>query len=396
MNTDIQVERWPIERLIPRPNNPRTHNREQIRKIAASIREFGWTNPILVGAEDDIIAGHARLEAAQKLGMKEVPVIQLGHLSEAQRRALVIADNQLAIAGAGWDEELLRVELAALHVGDFNLDLIGFDDIDLQRLLEAQDAAPGLTDEDAVPDVQPDPVARLGDLFVLGKHRIICGDCTQQDVVARLLGDAHVGELRRQIRTDRVQMPQANELPGHPDTTYLSVVDRDLNAVSLINSIYMGFGSTIYAAGSGVLLHNRGAGFQLTAGHPNALAPGKRPMHTIIPGMALEQGRPVMPFGVMGGHYQATGHAQLISHILDRGFDVQQAIDAPRSFAFGGVLELEPRHGAAVGEELSALGHKLVWSDTPIGGGQAIFVDHARGVLIGGSDSRKDGCAFGY
>jgi gamma-glutamyltranspeptidase / glutathione hydrolase len=226
---------------------------------------------------------------------------------------------------------------------------------------------------------------------------LLFGDPDHGDVdVARLLGDAHVGELRRQIRTDRAQPPQANELPGHPDTTYLSVVDRDLNAVSLINSIYMGFGSTIYAAGSGVMLHNRGAGFQLTAGHPNALAPGKRPMHTIIPGMALEQGRPVMPFGVMGGHYQACGHAQLISHILDRGLDVQQAIDAPRSFAFDGVVELEPRHGVAVAEELAALGHKTAWSDTPIGGGQAIFIDHARGVLIGGSDSRKDGCALGY
>jgi DNA modification methylase len=186
---DIQVERWPIERLIPRPNNPRTHNREQITNIAASIREFGWTNPILVGADGDVIAGHARLEAAGKLGLVEVPVIPLGHLSEAQRRALVIADNQLAIAGAGWDEELLRIELAALHDEDFDLDLVGFDDVELQRLLEAQDKAPGLTDADAVPDVQTDPVARLGELWLLGNHRLICGDCTDPLVVARLLGD---------------------------------------------------------------------------------------------------------------------------------------------------------------------------------------------------------------
>ncbi len=189
-NIDIQIERWPIERLIPRANNPRTHSRAQIASIAASMREWGWTNPILVGAEDDIIAGHARLLAAEKLGMKEVPVIVLRHLSPAQRRALVIADNQLAIAGAAWDEEALRIELAILHEEDYNLDLVGFEDVELHRLLEAQDNVPGLTDADAVPEVQPEPVARLGDLFLLGDHRVICGDCMQPEVVARLLGDA--------------------------------------------------------------------------------------------------------------------------------------------------------------------------------------------------------------
>src|ERR1700733_6940940 len=144
-NMDIQVERWPIDRLIPRANNPRTHSREQIAHIAASMREWGWTNPILVGADDDIIAGHARLLAAEKLGMKEVPVIVLRHLSPALRRDLVIADNQLAIEGAAWDEEMLRIELAILHEEGYPLDLVGFDDIELQRLLEAQDNARGLT-----------------------------------------------------------------------------------------------------------------------------------------------------------------------------------------------------------------------------------------------------------
>ncbi len=190
MNIDIQVERWPIERLIPRANNPRTHSRAQVASIAASMREWGWTNPILVGADDDIIASHARLLAAEKLGMGEVPVILLGHLSPAQRRALVIADNQLAIEGAGWDEEMLRVELAILHEEDYNLDLVGFDDVELQRLLEAQDNAPGLTDADAVPEAQADPVSIPGDLWLLGNHRLICGDCTDPQVVARLLGEA--------------------------------------------------------------------------------------------------------------------------------------------------------------------------------------------------------------
>lgn len=190
MKLDMQIEKWSINRLIPKVNNPRTHSREQVANIAASIREFGWTNPILVGADDDIIAGHARVLAARKLGMEEVPVIVLRHLSPAQRRALVIADNQLAIAGAGWDEEMLRIELAILHEEDYNLDLVGFADVELARLLEQQDASPGLTDEDAVPDGPEEPASRVGDLFILGDHRLICGDCTQPDVVARLFGDA--------------------------------------------------------------------------------------------------------------------------------------------------------------------------------------------------------------
>jgi DNA modification methylase len=186
----IQVEHRRVDDLIPRVNNPRTHTREQIAGIAASIKEFGWTNPILIDEENGIIAGHARCGAAQKLGMDEVPVIVLRNLSPAQKRALVIADNQLAIAGAGWDEEMLRVELAILHEEDYNLDLIGFDDVELQRLLEAQDAAAGLTDGDAVPEVQPDVVAQTGDLFILGNHWLICGDCTDPGVVERLLGNA--------------------------------------------------------------------------------------------------------------------------------------------------------------------------------------------------------------
>ncbi|MGB8843998.1 MAG: gamma-glutamyltransferase [Aliidongia sp.] len=226
---------------------------------------------------------------------------------------------------------------------------------------------------------------------------LLFGDPDHGEVpIAPLLAEAHVARLRAGIQRDHVQSSETWDLPLHADTTYISVVDRDLTAVSLINSIFMTFGSSIYAPGVGVLLHNRGAGFRLIEGHPNALGPGKRPMHTIIPGMALKNGRPVMPFGVMGGHYQATGHAQLLSNILDRGLDVQQAIDAPRSFAYDGVLEIEPRHGVDTGRELTALGHRVVWAERPIGGGQAIFIDHERGVLIGGSDSRKDGCALGY
>src|ERR1035438_1125463 len=160
---DIQVEHWPISRLIPRVTNPRTHTPEQVAQIAASIREFGWTNPVLVGADNDVIAGHARLLAARQLALTEVPVILLGHLSEAQRRALVVADNQLAL-NAGWDEDLLRLELAALQEEDYDLSLAGFDDEELARLLAAQDATAGLTDEDAGPEVPEKPVARTGEI----------------------------------------------------------------------------------------------------------------------------------------------------------------------------------------------------------------------------------------
>ena len=189
VNVGIKVEHVSVDRLIPSATNARTHTREQVAKIAASIREWGWTNPILVGADDDVIAGHARLLAARKLGLAEVPVILLKHLTPAQRQALLIADNQLAITGAGWDEELLRSELAKLHDEEFTLELLGFDDAELARLLE-KELGGGLTDADLVPPVPSDPVAREGDLFILGEHRLICGDCTDESVVGRLLGDA--------------------------------------------------------------------------------------------------------------------------------------------------------------------------------------------------------------
>ncbi len=181
----------------------------------------------------------------------------------------------------------------------------------------------------------------------------------------------------------------------HRDTICLSVVDRDGNAISFINSIFQAFGSFILDPESGVLLHSRGSSFSLTEGHPNMLAPGKRPLHTIIPGMLCREGKVVMPFGVMGGHYQATGHAALISGLLDQGLDIQAAIDAPRSFDFDGVLEVEPTVDLDVRARLQRLGHEVRIADKPIGGAQAIWIDHERGVLWGGSDPRKDGCAMG-
>ena len=189
---EIQIEPWPVARLVLSDANPRTHSPEQIAQIAASIREFGFVNPILVGPDGGIIAGEGRLRAARTQGMREVPVIVLEHLSEVQRRALAIADNQLAL-NAGWDEQMLREQLAALQDEDFNLDLLGFDDQELARQLAEQEAAAGLTDEDEVPDVPTAPVTRSCDLWLLGprkvnpQHRVLCGDATARTGTTRLL-----------------------------------------------------------------------------------------------------------------------------------------------------------------------------------------------------------------
>jgi DNA modification methylase len=180
------IELWLIEKLIPYARNPRTHSDAQVAQIAASIAEFGFNNPILVDNEAGIIAGHGRLLAARKLGLTEVPVIVLDHLSEAQKRAYIIADNQLAL-NAGWDDDILRSELAALQAENFNVDLIGFDDADLARLIEAQDAAEGLTDEDAVPGLPEKPVSSRGDCWALGNHRLLVGDATDGADVDRLM-----------------------------------------------------------------------------------------------------------------------------------------------------------------------------------------------------------------
>ena len=213
---------------------------------------------------------------------------------------------------------------------------------------------------------------------------------------SHFLSESYIGAIRSKIDMARATASVDWDDIEHKDTVYVTVVDRDLNAVSFINSLFQPFGSGVYAPKSGVLLHNRGWGFRLKPGHPNALAPGKRPMHTIIPGMVMKDGRCVMPFGVMGGHYQATGHANFLSNVFDLGMDIQAASEAPRSFAFDGVLSLEPTLGNGIGTELAARGHDVKWADAAIGGCQAIWIDHARGVLLGASDHRKDGAALGF
>ena len=192
-----KVEQWPTAKLLPYGRNARTHSEAQVGQIAASIKEFGFTNPILAGADGVIVAGHGRLAAAQHLGLESVPVIVLDHLSATQRRALVLADNRIA-ANAGWDEELLKLEIAELDEADFNLDLMGFGDEELERLLNGDGDTTGLTEDDAVPDVPADPVSKTGDVWVLGQHRLLCGDSTVLSDVERLMN----GQLADMAFTD--------------------------------------------------------------------------------------------------------------------------------------------------------------------------------------------------
>jgi DNA modification methylase len=181
----MQVEQISIEKLIPYVNNARTHSDAQVAQIAASIKEFGFNNPVLIADDNSIIAGHGRVMAARKLGKDTVPAVRLSHLTDTQRKAYVIADNQLAM-NAGWNDELLTIELNELLADDFALELLGFDPEELKRLMGTE-LTEGLTDEDAVPDVSEEPVTKLGDVWLLGKHRVMCGDSTSIDAVDNLM-----------------------------------------------------------------------------------------------------------------------------------------------------------------------------------------------------------------
>ena len=181
----MKIVQKPVDKLIPYINNSRTHSDEQVAQIAASIKEFGWTNPILVDGENGIIAGHGRLMAARKLGYTEVPTIELKDLTETQRKAYIIADNRLAL-NAGWDNEMLTIELNDLLADGFALEMLGFDPKELNALLEPE-VVEGLTDEDAVPDVPEEPTTKLGDIYQLGNHRLMCGDSTSIDAVDKLM-----------------------------------------------------------------------------------------------------------------------------------------------------------------------------------------------------------------
>ncbi|WP_337875579.1 site-specific DNA-methyltransferase [Elioraea sp.] len=187
---ELAVERWPIERLLPYAANARTHPEDQVAQIAGSIAEFGFNVPCLVDERGVLVAGHGRLLAARRLGLVEVPVIRLGHLTDAQARAFRIADNQIAL-NAGWDDAMLAAEVARLKEDGVDLDLLGFGEDELDRLLDDLNGTDGATEgEDAVPEPPVEPVTCPGDLWLLGKHRLLCGDATSTSDVERLLAGA--------------------------------------------------------------------------------------------------------------------------------------------------------------------------------------------------------------
>src|ERR1700676_1479128 len=214
--------------------------------------------------------------------------------------------------------------------------------------------------------------------------------------VARILTPEFAEEYGGKIRMDRLlDLPNVSP-PMNPSTVYITVVDKDRNVCSFINSIAHSFGSAIVSNNTGILLQNRAGGFRVQPGHPNCIAPGKRPLHTIIPSLVTKNGRGIMPFGVMGGQYQPVGQTHVLTNMLDYGCDEQEAIDMPRGLHYEGVYQLEDGVPADIVEGLKKLGHQTSGVVSPLGGGQAIWIDWDKGTLTGGSDPRKDGCALGY
>ncbi len=225
---NLNIQHWPTDQLIPYARNARTHSDEQVAQIAGSIAEFGFVNPVLVGEDKIIIAGHGRLLAAQRLGLSEVPVIVLDHLNEIQRRALILADNQIA-ATAGWNDELLSLELSDLASDEFDLSLLGFSEDALNELLHNSNDL-GLVDEDAVPEVEPNPVSQLGDLWQLGNHRVMCGDATSAEVMTTLMD----GQLADMVFTD----PPYNVDYGNAEKDTRQTKDRRILNDNLGDAFY--------------------------------------------------------------------------------------------------------------------------------------------------------------
>ena len=260
-----RIEMWPLARLVPYDNNSRTHSEEQIQQLMASILEFGFTQPILVDElTGGILAGHARLRAAIRLGLEAVPVIPLGHLSPAQQRAYIIADNKLS-QNAGWDDKLLRIEIEALKAEAFDLDLLGFSDTELADLLDdGADRTDGDTDADDAPATPVNPVCRVGDVWTLGLHRLVVGDAGAEGVLAAVMADeladllltdppynvnyAHSARSRRAARVNGVREKEHNvlEQDDAPPEVYMAFLDRTLPRLAAVlkpnGSFYIFYG----------------------------------------------------------------------------------------------------------------------------------------------------------
>ena len=247
MQQTLSLQYKPLEMLIPYARNARQHSDAQVAQIAASIREFGWAAPIIVDAQSNVIAGHGRLLAARKLGLAEVPVVSLDHLSDTQRRALILADNKIA-ENATWDEAVLGVELAALSEAGFELGLTGFSQDEWERLIEGDlSDEKGLTDEDAVPEVSEHTVTKPGDIWILGDHKLLCGDATKADDFKALLGD----ELVDMTFTD----PPYNV--NYANTAKDKM--RGKNRPIMNDNLGEGFGSFLFDACDNILARTKGA-----------------------------------------------------------------------------------------------------------------------------------------
>ena len=256
------------------------------------------------------------------------------------------------------------------------------------------------TEVSNLPHLSADHIHLLSEAFTLSmaeRDRFVADPVFNDIPVEMLLSDEFAqNQYRRITMSQALKQPVKSAMPKHKDTVYLSVVDKDRNACSFINSVFHSWGSGLVAGNTGINLQNRGSGFSLEEGHFNQLEPRKRPMHTIIPAMVYKNDKPVLSFGVMGGQYQAMGQAYVLSNWIDYGMDVQESLDAARFFLYNGELSMEAPITPDIQKQLTDRGHRIVSGEESHGGGQVIYIDWENGVLHGGSDPRKDGMAAGY
>lgn len=304
----------------------------------------------------------------------------------------VIDEEDIAATSADW-VDLISAQFARHDILEIPPNGQGITALILMRLLEKLGA----------PDLTADSIDRwhmeieAGRMAYAVRDHLVADPSAMTIELEQLLSDDYIDALA--IQFDPKRRNNHIDLPAHPDagTVYLTVVDRDRMAISFINSVYNGFGSLVVAEESGIVLQNRGACFSLEPGHPNEIGPNKRPMHTIIPGMVIRNGKPAITFGVMGGSYQPMGQAHVLSNILLHGMDPQAALDHSRLFwDDAGTIRVEENIPESIRRSLTSLGHRIDGAVSPWGGGQIIVMDNADGFLRGGSDFRKDGCVMGW